>query len=186
MSYPTIERRRTVWDVVAGILLVILAFVVLGHSVLATAVSVLFLGWTLLLGGVILMVSSLFRIRSGGFWSAVLGGAVLTVLGLVLLRNTAAAIVTLTLVAGAVIFVEGLVRLVSALQNNTGLDRVLLVVSGAISILLGMAVLFNVFAASFVVLGTILGVHTLMNGLTLLTVGRMRVVTAGEALPSRA
>ena len=35
----TLERRRTGWDIVLGLVLVILGFMVLGNAVLATAVS---------------------------------------------------------------------------------------------------------------------------------------------------
>lgn len=171
----TVERRRTGWDIALGLLLIVLAFVVLGHAVIATAVSVLFLGWMMLIGGVVLLIASFFRIRSGGFWSAALGGSILAVLGIVLLRNTAAAIITLTLVTGALIFAEGLVRVVSAFQRHEGADRWLLVVSGAISLILGLIVLFNLYEASFVLLGVLLGVQALLDGITLIAVGRLRV-----------
>ena len=181
MSEFTVERRRTGWDIALGLLLIVLAFVILGHAVIATVVSVLFLGWMLLIGGIVLLVASFFRIRSGGFWSAALGGSILAVLGVVLLRNTAAAIITLTLVTGALIFAEGLVRMISAFQRHQGADRWLLVVSGAISVVLGLVVLFNLFEASFVLLGVLLGVQTLLDGITLIAVGRLRVTDTSPA-----
>jgi uncharacterized membrane protein HdeD (DUF308 family) len=181
MTHLTVERRRTGWDVALGLVLVVLSFVVLAHAVVATVVSVLFLGWVLLLSGLALLVASFFRIRHGGFWSAALGGGILAVLGLVLLRNTAAAILTLTLVTGALIFAEGLIRLVSAVQRHQGVDRWVLVASGAISVGLGLFVLFNLMEASFVLLGVLLGVQMLLDGLTLIAVGRLRVSGPGPA-----
>jgi hypothetical protein len=81
------ERRRTVWDVVLGILLILAGFFVLGNVVFATALSVLLLGWIALGSGVVLLIQAFFRIRSGEFWFAALGGAVLAVLGLFILRH---------------------------------------------------------------------------------------------------
>jgi uncharacterized membrane protein HdeD (DUF308 family) len=185
MTHLTVERRRTGWDIALGLVLVVLAFVVLGHAVVATVVSVLFLGWVLLISGLALLVASFFRIRHGGFWSAALGGGILAVLGLVLLRNTGAAILTLTLVTGALIFAEGLIRLVSAVQRHQGVDRWVLVASGAVSVGLGLFVLFNLVEASFVLLGVLLGVQTLLDGLTLIAVGRLRV-SAPEPVPGTA
>jgi uncharacterized membrane protein HdeD (DUF308 family) len=179
-----VVRRRTGWDIAIGLLLIIASVVVLGHAVLATAVSVLFLGWMILLSGIALVVAAFFRIRSGGFWSAALGGSVLFVLGLVLLRNPGAAAVTLTLVAGALIFAEGVMRLVSAVQNRSTLDRWLLVISGVISVGLGLFVLLNIIEASYVFLGVLLGVQGLVEGLTLIAVGRLRA--AVPAAPAQA
>lgn len=181
MSDFTVERRRTGWDIALGLLLIVIAFVVLGHAVIATVVSVLFLGWMLLIGGLVLLVASFFRIRSGGFWSAALGGSILAVLGVVMLRNTGAAVVTLTLVTGALIFAEGLVRLISAFQRHEGVDRWMLVFSGAISVILGLFVLFNLWEASFVLLGILLGVQALLDGITLIAVGRIRVTETRSA-----
>ncbi len=181
MSDITVARNRTSWDVIVGILLVVLSFIVLGNAFIATVVSVLFLGWMILISGLTLIIAAFFRIWSGGFWSAALGGGILSVLGLVLLRNTAAAVVTLTLVAGALIFAEGLVRVMSAFQNTSPADRWALVLSGLISIGLGLFVLLNLVTASFTFLGIILGVQTLLEGLTLIAVGRVRVVTPAVA-----
>ena len=42
------ERQRTKWDVAFGLLSVVAGGVMLGHVALASLVSVLFLGWTLI------------------------------------------------------------------------------------------------------------------------------------------
>lgn len=184
MSQFTVERRRTGWDIAFGVLLIVISFVIFGHAVIATVVSVLFLGWMLLIGGIALLVASFFRIRSGGFWSAALGGSLLAVLGVVMLRNTGAAVVTLTLVTGSLILAGGLFRLVSAFQGYEGTNRWLLVISGVISVILGLFVLFNLWEASFVLLGVLLGVQALVEGLTLITVGRLRVTENRTAAAS--
>jgi uncharacterized membrane protein HdeD (DUF308 family) len=166
------ERRRTGWDVLLGILLVLAGFYVLGNAVLATAVSVLLLGWVALLSGVVLLVGAFFRIRSGGFWSAALGGGVLAVLGLFILRNPVVGAVTLTLLAGSLFLVAGLTRLIAAAQSPEA--RGLLIVSGIISVLLGLFVLFNLASATLTLLGVLLGIQTVVEGLTLLIAGRLR------------
>lgn len=169
------EQRRTGWDVVLGILLVIGGFIILGDAVLATVVSIFVIGWTALIAGVVLLVGSLFRIKSGGFWSAALGGALLTVVGVFILRNPLVGAATLTLLAGSLFLAGGLTRIVVAFQRPEG--RVLFVISGLISVGLGLIVLFNLGAATLTLLGILLGVQTLLEGLTLLVAGRMRLVT---------
>lgn len=179
MSATALERRRTGGDVVFGVLLVIGGFIVLGNAVIATAISVLLLGWTALIAGVVLLVSALFRIGSGGFWSAALGGAVLAVLGLFFLRNPGVGALSLTLVAGAMFLATGLVRIFLGFQVSE--HRWLLVISGLISVVLGLLVLFNLVAATLTLLGVLLGIQTLLEGLTLLAAGRLRPISPAVA-----
>lgn len=169
---PTLVIRRTAWDVILGILIVIAGFIMLGNVVFATAVSVLLLGWMALISGAILLIGSLFRIRSGGFWSAALGGAILVVMGLFILRNPLIGAVSLTLMAGSLFLASGLARVVAAVNARNA--RWLLIISGAISIGLGLWVFFNIGAATLTLLGTLMGIQTLLEGLTLIMVGRLR------------
>jgi len=105
MTSLVVEQRKTGWDVILGVLLVIAGFIVLGDTVLATVVSVLLLGWLTLVSGIFALAAALFRIGRPGFWSAALSGGLLTVLGLMILRNVGVAALTLTLIAGALFLV---------------------------------------------------------------------------------
>lgn len=172
------ERRRTGLDIVFGILLVIGGLIVFGNVVLATVVSVFLLGWMALIAGIVLMVGAFFKIKSGGFWSAALGGIVLGVLGLFILRNPVVGALTLTLLAGSLFLVTGLTRIFTA--NQFGEMRWLLVISGIISTVLGLFVLFNLATATLTLLGVLLGVQVILEGLTLLVVGRVRPVKEGR------
>lgn len=169
----TIERSRSGWDVVWGLLLVVAGVVVLAHAVVATAVSVLFLGWLAVIGGVVALVGGLFRIGKGGFWPGIISGALLLVLGVVILRNPAASAVTLTLLAGTLFLMGGVIRIVAGFQVDQ--NRGLMIVSGLVSLVLGGIVVFNLFEASFVLLGVLLGVEAITDGITMLVLGRWRV-----------
>lgn len=172
MSTTTSAPRRTAWDVIFGLLLVAAGVFLLGNAVFATAVSVWVIGYTNLFSGILLMAGSLFRIRSGGFFSAVLGGAFLTVMGLFILRNPVVGAVALTLASGVVFFASGLTRMAWAFTDRQG--RFVLFLSGLVSVGLGFFVLFNLGAATLTLLGTLLGVQTLLEGLSLMAVGRIR------------
>ena len=167
-----LERRRTGWDVVLGILLVLGGLFVLGNAALATALSVLILGWVAVGAGVVVLVGAFVR-RGGGFsWSAALGGAVLVVLGVFILRNPLAGAVSFTLLMGALFLAVGLARIVGASQAPE--LRGLLIVSGIFSIILGLVVLLNLVGAATVLLGILLGIQIVIEGVTLLVGGRAR------------
>lgn len=165
-----ITRRRTGWDVLFGLLLVVAGFIILGDTVLATIVSVRFLGWAALVIGIAELIGALFRLRAGHVWSAVLGGALLTVLGVLILRNTLAAALTLTLAAAALFLSSGVIRIGMAFAVRE--HRWGLLISGIASAVLGVIVLFNIVTATFTLLGVLLGVQTLIEGLTLAFLGR--------------
>jgi len=173
MTQTTLEMRRTGWDLVLGALLFLAGLVILGNAAFATALSVMILGWIVLIGGVLTLVASLFRIGQGGFWSTALSGGLLTVIGLLFVSHTGAAALTLTLIMGTVFLVSGVVRLV--LAANEPENRGLMIFSGAVSTILGLLVLFNAFAASFVLLGILLGIQVLVDGLTMMLVGRLHM-----------
>lgn len=175
MSVAQFEVRRTGWDVVIGALLAIAGLVILAYAAFWTQVSVLFMGWMLVAIGALALVASFFRIGKGGFWSAALTGGLLGVLGLFMLTNTEIAAVTLTLLAGTIFLAGGVVRLAVAAEDRA--YRVPLIFGGIVEVALGLIVLFNLFDASYVLLGVLLGVEVLVEGITMMLIGRWHVTT---------
>ena len=148
-------QGRTTSDLIIGALIILLGLVVLGHTLIATKVSLLFLGWLLFAGGVVTLAATLFRIGKDGHQPAA---------------------VTVTLVAGAMFLTTGLARLVAAFQSPAG--RVPLLISGVVSTFLGLLVLFNLVTASYVFLGVILGVEMIAEGVAIMIIGRDSMGTA--------
>ncbi len=176
MSQVSLKWNRTGWDVAIGLLLVVLGVVVLANAAVATTVSVLFLGWLLVAAGLLGLVGALFLVGQSGFWSAVLGGGLLTILGVAVLRNTDATAVTLTLIAGVVFLVSGVLRLATAVQVKE--YRWPLLIAGACSTVLGLLVVFHLVTASYLLLGVLVGVQMIVDGLAMALMGRMHVVPA--------
>lgn len=170
----TLERSRSGWDILWGLLLVVAGIAILVHAVAATVISVFFFGWLAVIGGLVGLVAGLFRIGKGGFWPAIISGALLLVLGIVILRNPAVTAATLTLLAGTVFLMGGVIRLVAAFQIDQ--NRGVMIFSGIVSLVLGLIVVLNLLEASLILLGTLLGVQALVDGITLLILGRWRVV----------
>ncbi|GAY12164.1 HdeD family acid-resistance protein [Pseudonocardia sp. N23] len=163
--------RRSAWEIGLAVLLILGGAFLLSNAVLATLISIILIGWTILVGGVLLIVRAVMRRQSTAvFWSALLGGAILAVLGIFVLRNPVVGAATLTLLAGAMFLVVGGVRIVLAVQVPG--NRVLLAVAGVISLVMGLFVLFNLTAATLTLLGVLLGIQMLSEGIVLLVAGR--------------
>lgn len=177
----TLERRRTGWDLILGVLLVIGGLVILGNVVLASVMSVLFIGWITLISGVIGLIGAVFQIGKPGFWSAVLSGGLLTVLGIVFVRNPGAVLLALTLITGMVFLVSGISRIAGSAEFPQA--RVLLIISGIISAVFGVIILFNIVTASLTLLGTLLGIQVILDGITIALVGRVRLAGSKATEP---
>jgi len=171
---PVAQAGRTSADIVMGVLLIAGGVVVLGDVAVATVVSVFLLGWMAVVSGAVLLAAALSRMKSGGFWSTALGGMGLLVLGIFMLRNPLVGALSFALLAGSSFLTTGLVRLFAS--GHFGRDRWLVVISGLVSVGLGLFVLFNVVNATMTLVGVLLGVATLVEGITLLVVGRVRYV----------
>jgi uncharacterized membrane protein HdeD (DUF308 family) len=182
MSMPQLQRRRTGWDVVLGAILVIGGLVILGDAAVATKVSVMFIGWLLLILGLLGLIAAVLQIGKAGFWSMALSGGLLTVLGLFFLRNTEAAAVTLTLIAGVTFLASGVMRLMMSGQDAA--YRIPLLVGGIVSTGLGLIVLFNLFDASYVLVGVLLGIQVLVDGVVMVLVGRWHVAEEDPVVTS--
>ena len=183
MSGMLIGRHRTGWDSVLGVLVILAGLFILAHVAIATEVSVMFLGWFALIGGIAALMGAVFRMGRDGFWTTAVGGGLLTVLGLMLLRNPNAAAVALTLIAGALFLVGGIARILAAVESPTG--RGVLIFSGAVSAILGLIVLSDVWTNSLILLGLLLGLQTLMEGFSLLLFGRLHIDRSGPGAQSQ-
>src|SRR5512135_1605045 len=148
----------------ARCLMVLAGLVVLGHVVVATVVSVIFLGWFAVLGGLAGIVASLFRLGKPGFWPTLLGGALALAVGIAFLRRPGLSAAALTLLVGAV------TRIVGGLGEHHE-HRGWIIANGVITLLLGLLILFGWPGSTLWVLGTFLGVDLIVEGVTFIGLG---------------
>jgi len=182
MSDPTtaarpggIALRRTGWDIAIGLILLLTGVLMLGDVVLASVISVLFLGWTLVIGGAVGVIMSLRLIGHGRFWIGMVGGVLALVSGVVFLRHPDAALLALSLAIGSIMLVIGITRLVAAVQHPEA--RWVMVLSGVLSLVFGLLILSQWPTSALWLIGTLLGVQLILDGVGLLMVGRPRLAT---------
>ena len=174
-----LEHRRTIWDVVLGVITVIAGGIVLGHVAVASLISILFVGWMLLISGIVLVVSGLVGWKQPAQRWNLATGAVTAILGLGFVRNPGAGLLVLTLLAGSLLLAAGVIRLVAAFQP--GAPRAVLLFNGVITLALGFMVVNSWPLSALWLLGTVLGVHLIVDGLTTAVVGRIRPVDAATS-----
>jgi uncharacterized membrane protein HdeD (DUF308 family) len=154
-----------------GILSVLFGFYVLGNAVVASiAVTAVI--------GVLLLISGGFQVFAGftaeGTGAKILGalmGLLMLYLGISFISNPLEGTVSLTMLALIMFAAGGLLRLFFAFQVRGSGYFWWLVISGVISLVLAFYLMGNLAGASMVLLGTLMGVEMLMNGIGLIAFG---------------
>lgn len=164
-------RGKWGWIVALGVLFVIGGIVALGSVLMATVVTVTYVGFMMLFAGVVEIVSA-FQMKSWSkffLWIAL--GVLYALAGFFTLDNPLLVAGILTLFLGASMIATGLVRIYLAFQMKEGSPWTWVVVSGVITALLGLIILVHWPVSGLYVLGIFLGVDLLFAGWGWISVG---------------
>src|ERR1700720_3663163 len=157
-------RAKSGWIVALGVVYLLAGFIALGSVVMATVASVLVVGVMMIIAGVA-EVFSAFQIKSWGkFLLWVLLGVLYIIAGFVTFENPLLAAAVLTLVLGAALVASGIMRIFLAFSMKRETPWVLVMLSGAITLLLGLLILAHWPVSSLYILGLFLGIDLIMAG----------------------
>lgn len=158
----------------AGILSLIGGLVGLANPLAATLTAELLAGWTFLVVGVLTLASAVGARDMGARIVAILLGILILLLGLSLINNPLAGVVSLTLLVALMLLLAGLFRLVLAFSVPGARLRWVLILAGALSLVLGVLILTNFPQSAAVVLGLFLSVELISNGVSLIVLSLSR------------
>lgn len=155
--------------VALGIVLIILGAMAVSMSTIVSLVSMVFLGWLLIISGVVQGIEA-FSHRRSHFFTGLLLGTLYVVVGLVIIANPLAAELAFTLMMIAFFLVAGIFRIVAAaavpLENRGSL-----LASGLIALLLGILLWAGWPEVALWVIGLYIGIELLFNGWSVLMLG---------------
>lgn len=158
------------WFVALGIALIVLGAVCIASNVIATLATVLVFGWLLLIGGVFALIQA-FRTRTwSGFFLCLLSALLRGVTGYLLIRYPLAGEVSLTLILASFFIVGGTFRAIGAgaLQFPQWGWAVL---SGIISVALGVMLLVQLPVSSLWFIGLAIGIDFIFDGSAFIALG---------------
>ena len=164
---PAVQHLRSKcgWIIALGVVYVIAGLIALSSVVFATRVTVFVVGIMMLISGVAEVINA-FQFKSWGkFLIWLLLGALYIVAGLLTFENPLLAASVLTLLLGVALVVSGVMRIVLAFSMREGMSWTTLVLSGIVSLLLGLIILAHWPVSSLFVLGTLLGIDLLIIGI---------------------
>lgn len=164
-------RANSGWLVAFGAVFIALGLLALGSVVTATIVTVYFVGVIMIVAGVAEIGMALRAKSWSGFLVWMFLGVVYSVGGIFAFVNPLLTAGTLTLFLGAALVASGLMRIYLALQMRAGSAWGWVVVSGAITALLGFSILANWPFSSLYVLGVFLSIDLLFAGIAWISLG---------------
>ena len=157
-------RAKWGWIVALGVVYLLAGFIALGSVVVATVASVFVVGVMMIVAGVA-EVFSAFQIKSWGkFLLWVLLGVLYILAGFVTFENPLLAAALLTLILGASLVASGIMRIILAFSMKQETPWIWILLSGAITLLLGLLILAHWPVSSLYILGLFLGIDLVMAG----------------------
>jgi uncharacterized membrane protein HdeD (DUF308 family) len=190
LSGPTEEhhglRRNWLCFLSLGATLIALGLVAIGYPVVATLATVELVGFLLLFGAAVEVVSGFWARRWGGFFLHLFGGLLYLFLGSVIVERPALGAAGYTLMLAVFFVAAGLMRVVFAVSHRfSGWGWALL--SGGVTLLLGIMIWRELPVAALWVIGTFVGIDLVFNGLSWVMLGlAARSISAPIAVPGTA
>jgi uncharacterized membrane protein HdeD (DUF308 family) len=157
-------RAKWGWILALGIVYVVGGWIALGSVMIATVASALIVGVMMIVAGVAEIFNA-FQLKGWGrslVW--MLLGALYIVAGFITFENPLFATVILTLLLGASLVASGVVRIILAFSMKREQPWIWLLLSGIVTLLLGLLILAHWPISSAYALGIFLGIDLIMAG----------------------
>lgn len=159
---------------IAGVISLLGGLFALANPLAATLTAVILAGWMFIIVGILTIVSAFGDRGWGARIMAILLGVVLLVLGINLIGHPLGGMVSLTYVVAVLLLVVGVFRLVLGFGTQISQLRWVMILSGAISIVLGIMILANFPQSAAIVLGIFLAIELISNGVSLIVLSLTR------------
>jgi uncharacterized membrane protein HdeD (DUF308 family) len=167
LGVADLESLRGIWGwlMVMGIALIILGFAAMGSAALTTLMMMWVLGFLLVFGAAVEVVTAFWARRWRAFFLHLLTGVLYFIAGVFLIERPEAAMLGLTLLIAGCLLVGGIVRIImSVVDRFDGWGWMLLY--GAISVLLGIEIWQRWPWSGFWVIGLFVGIEMVFAGVS--------------------
>ena len=165
-------RRGSLLYLIQGILLVIAGVLALVYPLITNVALAIFLGWMLLLSGIVQAVTLIGGGKTPDFWLQLISAALSVVVGFLFLREPAVGVGTLVMLMSVFFMIEGISKTVFSLTIRPFPNWGWVLASGILGILIAVWLLANP-AMSLLLLGILIGVQLVAEGIAIATMAWM-------------
>jgi uncharacterized membrane protein HdeD (DUF308 family) len=152
-----------------GIILILLGLAAVVEPLVATFALSIFIGWLLIISGIVGLFST-FKMRPApGFWWSLISAILAIVVGGLLIWHPIAGVFSLTLALIIFFIIEGIASIMFALEYRRNLPARWgwMVVSGIVDLILAAIILLGLPGSALWALGLLLGINMVFGGATL-------------------
>lgn len=165
--------HRWGWFLVLGILLILLGIFAWIEVVAVTLAGVILLGAAMFVGGIFQIIHA-FMVRAwSGFFLHILMGVLYVIGGLLIMAEPLQGAVVVTVFLAVCLAVAGIMRVVMAIQHRELNGWWLMLFSGVITFLIGLLLYATLPWSGLWVLGTLIAVELVIQGITWVQFGLM-------------
>jgi uncharacterized membrane protein HdeD (DUF308 family) len=160
-------RRHSLWYLVQSGLMILAGILALVYPVLSSVAAILFLGWLLIIAGVLQGISLIGARHVPHFWLQLVSVVLFVVVGALFLRNPGEGLLTLTLLLIVFFMVEGISKVIFALTIRPFPNWGWVLASGIVGILLALYLWASIPVTAVWLLGVLLGIELISEGAAL-------------------
>jgi uncharacterized membrane protein HdeD (DUF308 family) len=160
-------RRHSLWYLVQSALMIVGGIIALFYPILSSFAVVLFLGWVLIISGIVQGISLIGAQNVPHFWLQLISVVLSVIIGVLLLRHPGAGLLTITLLLIVFFMVEGISKLIFALTIRPFPNWGWVLASGIVGILLSFYLWASLPITAVWLLGVLLGIQLICEGAAL-------------------
>lgn len=159
-------KKRSAWSISMGVLSAALGVFIIIYPLVTAKITIVLLGWVLILVGVAQFVFALHSQKVGNFFLKVLWGVLFGIVGFFLAFAPEAGVEALTALLGAMLLVQAGLATVMAFQVKPIEGWGWFLFDAAASFLIGMLILVQWPSSSVWAIGTLVGASVLLGGIS--------------------
>lgn len=165
-----ILRENWGWFLALGIGLIVLGMVSIGTPLIATLAIEIMVGVLLLIGGILTTFHAFQSRRWGKFLLEVLGGVLYLGIGILLLVYPLTGMLSLTFLLSIFLLVSGVIKTTQAFQMRPTSNWGWILLSGIVSIVLGVIIWAGLPVTALWAVGLIVGIDFLFSGFSMVMI----------------
>ncbi|MGP1387007.1 MAG: HdeD family acid-resistance protein [Thainema sp.] len=158
-------RVATTWSIVLGVLIILAGLLAILLPLVTSVAVVFILGWVFLISGVFRAVQAIQNQLERGFWMKLVVSVIYAVIGLLILTNLASGLVSLRLIIGLTVLVNGILEIILAFQIRPMNGWQWTLLSGFVSLVLGTLICFKLAAGVVWIISLMVGISLILTGL---------------------
>jgi uncharacterized membrane protein HdeD (DUF308 family) len=160
-------KRHSLWYLIQSILMILGGILALIYPIVSSVAVVLFLGWILIISGIVQGISLIGAQHVPNFWLQLISVALSVIVGVLFVRHPGEGLLTLTLLLIVFFMVEGISKLIFALTIRPFPNWGWVLASGIIGILLSFYLWSSLPITAVWLLGMLLGIQLICEGAAL-------------------